>query len=120
MTDTQDLIARLRTDPAMDDTTLGNEAADALKAAQAEYTKYRNEYATSHAALQFVKAERDAAQAEIAAVKAEATAMLHEALNERDQALARLAEVEATSKLQRAASESYWSAMETQDKGVKP
>jgi hypothetical protein len=38
--------------------------ADALQALQNESTKYRNEYSTSHAALQLVKAEREAAQAE--------------------------------------------------------
>ena len=41
MTTTQDLIAQLRTDQAMDGTTLGNEAADTLEALQAELDEWR-------------------------------------------------------------------------------
>ena len=66
MTDTQDLIARLRTDPAMDDTTLGNEAADALEAAQAEIELANarlHEVATLCAT---VEQQRDAALARLA------------------------------------------------------
>jgi uncharacterized phage infection (PIP) family protein YhgE len=44
-------------------------AADAIEALQAERTKYRNEYSTSHAALQLVKEERDTLAAKLAALE---------------------------------------------------
>jgi FtsZ-binding cell division protein ZapB len=45
---------------------------DQIQALQAEATKYKNEYCTSHAALQLVKAERDALAAKLATLKADA------------------------------------------------
>jgi len=75
-TDTQDLIAWLRTDHAFDSTTKGNEAADKLEALQAEV------------------AQKDQTLASANAVLAAAKIALDQTVQQRDAALSRLAELE--------------------------
>ncbi len=63
-TDAKDLQERLEPFVHGLGRAIAREVFDTLEAVQAACTKYRNEYSTSHAALQFVKAEREALQAE--------------------------------------------------------
>lgn len=65
-TDTQDLIARLRTDPAMDSTTLGNETADKLEALQDELAQLNGYVQKANADVTEACVERDAARARLA------------------------------------------------------